>query len=171
MKIADIKIALARKKLLAFCANALAEDSLKMGIILDASQLDLLDSFLQLKDDLGLADKEIGIIFCSKKVLKNDIFEYPVISMQDFRLNGRISGEKTGFLKSGYEVLVSFTSEENKLADLLVEVSRAQLKVGRKRTFKNDIFDLTVAAELSEPQIFTKELKKYLKILNTSITT
>ncbi len=73
------------------------------------------------------------------------------------------------FLSAEYDLLISFTSSENKMADFLVSVSRARLKVGRKKSDENGIFDLNISAELSEPEVFTTELKKYLKILNATI--
>ncbi len=171
MKIADIKIALARRKLLGLSSQAAAEGRLqKMGIILEAEEGDLLDPFLKLKEDLNFTDEDIQILICRKKGAKNDIFEYPSVSVKDVNWNGRISEEASAFLNASFDVLISFTAENNKMADFLVEVSRAKLKVGRKKMDRNGIFDLNIFAELSEPKIFTTELKKYLPILNTTVT-
>ena len=171
MKIAEIKIALARRKLLNLASQIVAEGNFrKMGIILEAEENDLLDPFLKLKEDLSFADEDIQILICSKKAAKNDIFEYPSVSGKDLKWNGRISGEASVFLSTSFDVLISFTSEENKIADFLVEVSRAKLKVGRKKVDKKGIFDLNISAALAEPKVFTTELKKYLPILNTAVT-
>ena len=172
MKIEDIKIAFARKKLLKLSSGAVEKNRWRrMGVILEAEEDELLNSFFQLKEDLKFADEDIQIIISRKRGLKSDIFEYPSVSIQDLNWKGSISDEASAFVNSAYEVLISFTAEENKMADFLVEVSRANLKVGRKKADEKGIFDLNISAELSEPEIFTTELKKYLQILNTGITT
>ncbi|MHA6280166.1 DUF6913 domain-containing protein [Salinimicrobium sp. CAU 1759] len=139
-----------------------------MGIILEAEKDDLLNAFLGLKEDLNFSKEDIQIIICRKAGAKNDIFEYPSLSIKDLNWKGNISEEASTFLKSAFEVLISFTAEGNKMADFLVEVSRADLKVGRKKVDKNGIFDLNISAELTEPKIFTTELKKILPILKYS---
>ncbi|WP_324719466.1 DUF6913 domain-containing protein [Salinimicrobium sp. HB62] len=168
MKIEDIKIAFARKKFQG-SAPAVTEGRLKkMGIILEAGNDDLLHPFLELMEDLKLSEEDIQIIICRKAGVKNDLFEYPSISIKDLSWKGNISEEALAFLSSSYEVLISFTAEGNKLADFLVEVGRADLKAGRKKADKNAIFDLNISAELSEPEVFTRELKKYIPILKYS---
>lgn len=169
MKITDIKLAVARKKLQKLAENSVAEGKeYKLGIILDSMEEGFIKPFLKLKEDLHLKQHEINLIICPKKVVKNDIFDYPLISGMDFSWNGRISHQASGFLEAKYDVLVSFTASENKIANFLVSQSRAGLKTGRKIKDKNGIFDLYISAALSEPEIFTEELKKYLKILNTT---
>ena len=168
MKIEDIKIAFARKKLLNPATATTEGRSVKMGIILEAEEEELLKTFLELKEDLNLDDDDVKIIISRKKSVKNDIFEYPSFSVKDLTWGGRISNEASAFLMSAFDVLISFTAEENKMADFLVEVSRADLKVGRKKVVKNGIFDLNISVELSEPKVFTTELKKYLTILNSN---
>ena len=139
-----------------------------MAVLLDLSADDALKAFMNLKEDLQLKSEDFRVVHCGKRGAKNDIFEAPVISLQDLGWSGRISEEASAFLNTEYDVFISFTASENKMADFLVSVSRARLKVGRKRSDKNGIFDLNISAELSQPEIFTAELKKYLKILNTT---
>jgi|GEM_PF-6894687 hypothetical protein len=163
-----MRLALARKKLRSQVENTVAEArNCRLGVILDAEDEKAFLPFLKLQQDLSLQQHEVCFVFGRKKGVKNGIFEYPVISNADFSWNGRFSQSASAFLNTQYDVLISFTAEENKLADFLVSVSRARLKVGRKREDKNAIFDLNISAELSEAEVFVHELKKYLKILNT----
>lgn len=139
-----------------------------MAVLVDISSEDALQPFLQLKEDLHLEAEDFRIIRCGKKGPKNDILDTPVIDLETLGWSGKISEEISGFLKFEYDVLISFTASENKMANFLVSVTRARLKVGREIRAKNDIFDLSISGELSEAEVFTSELKKYLKILNTT---
>ncbi|MCC8361259.1 DUF6913 domain-containing protein [Salinimicrobium sediminilitoris] len=168
MKIKDLKLAVARKNL-RISENSVAEGKVyKLGIILDDSSEDTVKHFLKLKEDLNLKQQEVKFVFCEKKAVKIDTFEWPEISREDFRWNGKVSEKASAFIDAQFDVLVSFTASENKMAGFLVSVTRARLKVGREKTSEKTIFDLNISAELSEAEIFTEELKKYLKILNTT---
>lgn len=170
MKITDLKIAVARKKLLHVPeVTAVKARQRKMGIIIDTSGKESIKDFLKLQEDLHLKTEDFKVVMCGKKEGINDTFEYPLVSLQDLKWNGKISDETLAFLETEYDVLISFTATENKMANFLVRVCRAEIKVGRERSVKNDIFDLTISAGLLEPEIFTTELKKYLKVLNTAI--
>lgn len=137
-----------------------------MGILLEVGDEKALQAFLQLKEELNLQDDDLKMVICREKGVKNDIFEYPFISLKDFSWNGNLSESSSAFLDAEYDVLISFTASENKMADFLVSVTRARLKVGRKKEDGNSIFDLNISADLSTPEVFTGELKKYLRILN-----
>lgn len=169
MKISDLKIAIARKKLLALAdASPAALANCKMGILLEAEAEMYLKPFLQLKQDLKLEQQDFKVVICRERAVKNNNFEYPVISLKDFGWKGDLKEASSVFLDTDYDVLISFTSEENKMADFLVSVTRARLKVGRKMGGENGIFDLNISAALSSPEVFTEELKKYLRILKTT---
>lgn len=169
MKISDLKIAVARKKLLALAEDsAVAGKSRKLGIILDAEDENTFEAFLRLKQDLSLEEEDFHMVICRERGVKNAIFDTPVISRKDLGWNGRSGEEVSAFLGAEYDVLVSFTASENKMSNFLVSVSRARLKVGRLKEDKKGIFDLNISAELSSPEVFILELKKYLKILNTT---
>ncbi|UZH55311.1 hypothetical protein JRG66_15410 [Salinimicrobium tongyeongense] len=168
MKIQEIRFALARKKWQSQAGNFAGKNRFQLGLILDAEDEHAVLPFLKLQDDLSLQKQQVSFVFCREKALKNDIFEYPVISNADFGWNGRISEAASAFLNAQYDVLISFTAPENKLAHFLVSVSRAGLKVGRKMDGQNAIFDLNISVEIDEAEVFISELKKYLKILNTT---
>lgn len=160
---------MARRKLQSLAGNSVAEgNKRKIGVILDVMGDESLSPFLRLGEDLSLEQDEIRLVFSKEKSVKNDIFEHPLISYEDFSWTGKISESASDFLNAQYDVLVSFTSKENKVANFLVSVTRARLKVGRKREGENAIFDLNISAEISEAEVFIHELKKYLKILNTT---
>lgn len=169
MKISDIKIAVARKKLLALAEDTLTgKKTCKMAILLETEEETVLKPFLQLKQDLNLESADFKVVICGERGAKNDMFDYPFISIKDFGWNGTPNQETSAFLNIDYDVLISFTAEENKMANFLVSVTRARLKVGRKLHDKSDIFDLNISAAISAPEVFIEELKKYLKILKTT---
>ncbi|MCY2687735.1 DUF6913 domain-containing protein [Salinimicrobium sp. TH3] len=170
MKIKDLKLAVAQKNLRISAESSVAEGKVcKLGIILEDGSDESVKQFLKLKEDLNLKQQEVKIVFCGKKSVKNDTFEWPEISREDFGWKGRVSEKASAFIDAQFDVLVSFTASENKMASFLVSVTRARLKVGREKTSEKSIFDLNISAELSEAGIFTEEIKKYLKILNTTI--
>lgn len=148
--------------------SAIAGRSRQMGIILDAEDETLINSFRELKQDLNLKQEEFRIIICGEKATEKVFFDTPVICRKDFGWNGKSSEEVSAFLNAEYDVVISFTASENKMADFLVSVTRARLKVGRKTEDKKGIFDLNISADISSPEIFKSELKKYLKILKST---
>lgn len=169
MKISDIKIAIARKKLLALAEKPHGTSfSRKIGVILDSEDEKCFNAFLGLKQDLNLKEQDFLPVICLERHVSNVIFDTPVITRKDFGWNGKPGEAAAAFVNSEYDVLISFTAEENKMADFLVSVSRARLKVGRKTEDKKGIFDLNISAEQSSPEVFITELKKYLKIINTT---
>lgn len=169
MKISDIKIAVARKKLLGIAqASPDRSKNRKIVILLEVGDEKSVNSFFQLREELSLEEDDLRIVICREKGSKNDIFEQPFISLKDFSWNGNLTESSSAFLDAEYDVLISFTASENKMADFLVSVTRARLKVGRKTEDVNGIFDLNISADLSAPEVFTTELKKYLKILKTT---
>lgn len=166
MKISDLKIAVARKKLFGKTAAAGAlSKTCKMGILLEVGDEKALKSFRLLREAIKLREDEVKIIICREKGSKNDLFEQTYISLKDFGWNGNTTDSSSDFIDTEYDVLISFTASENKMADFLVSVARARLKVGRKSEDNEGIFDLNISADLTEPEIFTEELEKYLKIL------
>lgn len=138
-----------------------------IGVILDHEADASKDSFLKWQEELGIPDRDFTILTCKDKRLKTDVFEGLVFTMQDLGWNGKIkNGEVEEFLKRPFDVLVSFTEHDNKLAALLVSLSHARLKVGRNTEKYSDMFDLMISTDADEAAIFLKELKKYLHILN-----
>lgn len=137
----------------------------KIGLLLEVGDEDSLKSFLQLREELNLRKEDFRIVICREKGSGAEVFEQPFISLKDFGWNGSLSESSAAFLETDYDVLISFTASENKMADFLVSVTRARLKVGRKKEDKEGIYDLNISADLSDPETFTRELKKYLKII------
>lgn len=166
VKISDIKIAIARRKLLSLVDAPPGDPkSCQVAILLEVGDENSAQSFLEFGRELNLDKDDLKMVICREKVFKNDLFKQPLISLKDFSWNGNLSESSSAFLNAEYDVLISFTASENKMADFLVSVTRARLKVGRKKDDKDGIFDLNISADLSAPEVFTAELKKYLKIL------
>ena len=157
---------MARRGRSAFAENVeMPEKCRKLGIILDTEDEKTVSSFLDLKQDLKLDTADFHLVMCKERSFKNAIFDTPAFSLKDLSWNGRFSAKASAFLAAEYEVLISFTASENKMAHFLVSESRAHLKVGRKEAVKNDIFDLNISAAITAHEVFISELKKYLKIL------
>lgn len=164
----DAKIRMAKKRLLSSeGSHAVSASGRLLGIILDSEEEALKMPFLELQKKLGIAEENIYFLLCGKKRPENAIFGTAYFAAEDLSWNGRIkNGETEVFFDRSYDLLISFAASENKLAAFAVSVARAGLKVGRQSSQKCD-FDLLISTD--DPELFTAELEKYLKILKTAV--
>ena len=161
---------MARKRLLS------AEGSLDpshsgrlMGVIIDSEEEQVKKAFFELQKNLGIAEGNMFFLLCARKRPENDIFNIPHLSEDDLSWNGSLKNDEVRtFFNKRFDVLVSFTATENKLAAFAVSIVRADLKVGRESSLKNGL-DLVISTKPDEPAVFTAELEKYLKILKTAV--
>ena len=132
-------------------------------ILLDSNTIDLIENFRRLGEDLEEGLWETSMIYCGEQDQhqESDLFCF---SLKDVSWNGRIKNKPVAdSLNIGYEILIAFTSGENKSAGFLVSAMRADLKLGiNERVFRNDL-DLTIAVPVGEPETFLHETRKYLK--------
>ncbi len=170
MKFSGIKIAIARKRL-SVLVEKVPQNSHgngNIGVILSSEKEATLNLFQKLKENSPVKNTDWHFVICGKKKSENALFGYPVFTPFDLGWNGKLKNkEVTQFLERNYDVLISFTEAENKLARLLVSVARAELKVGREEQNKGrDLYNLVISTNVDAPSTFIAELKKYLKILN-----
>ena len=164
----DAKIGMAKKRLLSSeGSQAISASKRLLGIVLDSEEEALKKPFLELREKLGIAEENVYFLLCGRKGFKNDIFGTTYLSAEDLGWNGRLKNAKAEeFFSRNYDLLISFAASENKLAAFAVSVARAKLKVGRESSQKCD-FDLLIRT--NDPEVFTLELEKYLKILKTAV--
>lgn len=166
MKFSDLKIRLAAKKQY-FSAEKEDNSEEVFGVILDQQDKDCAKVFLQLKEDLKILDKNFHFLSCGSKTLMEES-DFPVFLPKHVNWNGKLKDEKViEFAGRDYDVLISFAGPENKLAALLVSLVRAKLKIGRIGSARTDkLYDLLISIKKEEPEIFIREIKKYLKQIN-----
>lgn len=169
--LSNFKIGFAKKRLAIVKKKSLHREQNKyprFGVILDSEREDLKERFLKLKEELRLRDSDFQIVVCKDEKTEDNIFQGLVFTRKDLKWNGKIrNGEIIDFTQKSMDVLISFAEHDNKLATLLVSVSNAELRVGRKEEpgFAG-LFDMVISTEFDEIDVFLIELKKYLKILN-----
>lgn len=171
--LSNLKLGVAKKRMAAVIKNTLSSSGRRVqrvGVLIDVDDDEVIKQFRRLQNDLELRDTHFQFVTCKAEGSLGTVFEGLVFTRKDLGWNGRIrNGEITTFVEQETDVLISFTKEDNKLAALLVSVSNSGLKVGRKEGKASaGLFDLVISTPFEEAGIFVDELKKYLKILNTT---
>lgn len=169
--LSNLKITLAKRRIAAAIERTFSgseKQIQRIGIILDSEKEYLKESFHSLKKDLGLPETHFQIVVCENEKETINVFHGLVFSRKDLSWSGKIrNGELTAFARQERDVLICYTEADNKLADLLVSVTNADLKVGRREEVSSaGLFDLVISTGFEDVEVFIAELKKYLKILN-----
>lgn len=167
----NLKIGVAKRRMAAAIKRTLVPEEQvlqRIGILLDTDDNETRAHFVRLQNDLGLRDTHFQFVICKDEGASDDPFGGLVFTRKDLGWNGRIrNGEINTFVQQETDVLISFTKADNKLSALLVSVSNAGLKVGRKEGKASaGLFDLVISTHYEDAALFVVELKKYLKILN-----
>lgn len=136
-----------------------------VGIILDRDDEVIVTSFKDVLNGWSSGAVNVEVLYCSASGTKEDTNDHVVFRPGDISWTGAIKNSQvTLFLDCDFDLLISFTDKEADLSDYLVKASGAGLKVGRGQV--NQIFDLAIATSIKEVEVFTSELKKYLRIIN-----
>lgn len=168
MNFAPIKLLLAYRKLPLSPVKEIpfaATSSLRhVGIILDRGDEAIVTSFEELFNGWKLGAVNIEVVYCSASG-KEDTTDHVVFRPADISCTGSIKNPQvTSFLDRDFDLLISFTDKAADFSDYLVKASGAGLKVGRRQ--EKQIFDLVINTSIGEVEVFTSELKKYLRIIN-----
>lgn len=169
----NLKISFAKRRIAAAIEKTFSGNNnqiQRIGVILDSEKEHLRVSFHNLQKDLGLPETHLQIVVCESEKDTSDGFPGLVFSRKDLTWNGKIrNGEITAFARKERDVLICYTEADNKLAALLVSVTNADLKVGRREEVSSaGLFDLIISTGFEDVELFITELKKYLKILNNT---
>lgn len=118
-----------------------------------------------LKASLGLKENAIEIVIFVQKKAK-DTNESSIFSSKDFGWYGKIKNEDLkNILTKKYDLLINYSKVDNLYKNLLLLQIQAAFKVGFAN-LDNRFYDLLIACKSTEIELFNKELKKYLEILN-----
>ncbi|MCF6279405.1 MAG: hypothetical protein L3J14_03575 [Flavobacteriaceae bacterium] len=112
--------------------------------------------------ELEISVSEVKTINCIKSISKelgSEIF----LTEKDFSWLGKIKNEQIqSITKYEFDLLINLTTD-NLLSDYLIVLSKAKFKAGFSNADKR-LYDFMI--DTDEVSVFSKELKKYLKILN-----
>ena len=118
----------------------------------------------QLVTILKIPESNIKVIVF-KRNLKNEIETDDIITPKDFGWYGKFDSERVkNILTNKYDLLINYNKIDQFYTNLLVLQSNASFKVGFAH-LKSGLYDLTIQCNHNEIELFTKEVKKYLKIL------
>ena len=114
---------------------------------------------------LGVSESQLKFVVFQTKIPKKQICE-DCFSPKDFGWSGKVKSESLNIiLTKKYDLLINYSKVENIYSNLLILQSKAAFKVGFSH-FDNRLYDLMIEGENINIDLFNKELKKYLEILN-----
>lgn len=120
---------------------------------------------LFLNNNLKISENNIDIIFYKQKSTKENEIQN-VFSSKDFGWYGKVNSiELKNILTKKYDLLINYSKVENIYNNLLILQCKADLKVGFA-SLDNRLYNLLINCKTNEIELFNKELKKYLEILN-----
>tara|TARA_R110000787_G_scaffold210882_4_gene320618 strand:- start:4041 stop:4556 length:516 start_codon:yes stop_codon:yes gene_type:complete len=105
-------------------------------------------------------------IYSFRKFAKEDEKSYKHFSEKDFDWKGQIiESSLQSFLEEPFDLLICFFSKKNQFLEYAAIKSSATFKIGFSGINSN-LFDIELASDISQVDVFFDEVKKYLKILN-----
>jgi hypothetical protein len=137
-----------------------------LGVVLNADEVADFEIFRALAKDLNLNPHSLKIVAFSadkKEALNSwDLCFNP----KDFGWSGAIKNvELQSFLDTKFDALVSYYSNEDLELKLMTASSKAAFKIGILQT-EPRLNDLIIKTCIKEFNLFSKELLKYVTILN-----
>jgi hypothetical protein len=114
---------------------------------------------------LKIEKKLIEIVVYNHKILKNNQV-YQVITPKNFGWYGKLKQEKFPFsLTKKYDLLINYSKKDHLYLNLLLLQLDIRFRIGFAH-LEDKFYNLLVNCKLNDISIFTKEIKKYLTILN-----
>lgn len=137
-----------------------------IGVILNLSEFDGFEAFRELANDLKINPNKIKIIaYTEDQDLVRNSREL-LFSNKQIGWNTKIKNpELHQFLNTSFDALCCFFNNELPELQLVSALSKANFKIGLSGN-DDRLFDLIINTSSNQFNIFTKELKKYLNILN-----
>ena len=121
--------------------------------------------FQSLRQDMGLKPNAVHVMGYKRGNDKNGMFSVPFCTDKDLGWNGSIeNGDFSEFSGREYDVLINYYLEDRLLLKLMSTKVSARIRAGLNGA-DNAMNDLIFDCQLSDFNTFSKELKKYLKIL------
>ena len=137
-----------------------------LGFLVDETLLQDLDMLYDFSKDLGLVPKDVKVFSFIEVKKKMPSLRQNQVQCKDFNWKGEMHNQNAQeFLDRDFDVLVGYYSGNNEFMDMMISRSKAKFKVGFAGA-DDRLFDLIIAVSPKQVDVFRKELKKYLTILN-----
>lgn len=137
-----------------------------IGCIVNLDQFDNISVFYDLVNEFSLQPNAVQVIGYKEEHNKNSPYATPMFSDRDLGWGGDIqNGYAQEFLSKEFDLLINYYTTDKLLLQLMTLHAKARLNVGFGEVDK-DLNDLILNTPIKDFDIFKKELKKYLFILN-----
>ena len=156
------KKALAKKMAKTIAKEVSTKPISSVGILINADEMQNIE---EIKKGIGI-DAKITVLCYHKDFKKTRLVDYPVFYEKDFGWKGKPkTTELANFLETPFDLLISYYNSDTLPLQLVSGLHKANLKVGIAGT-DQQAHDMIIQTQTSELTVFTKELHKYLHILN-----
>ncbi len=136
-----------------------------LAVLIDASQSVNILSLVKLANELGVKSDKLKVMGYKEEKDIEDDKDAAYYNDKSFAVNGSIKSKSLqDFINKDYDVLISFYPEDKLELNYVAAASKSKLKVGFAEV-DNRINDLIIGSAVNNTNLFIKELKKYLKIL------
>lgn len=133
-----------------------------IGIVTNADEVQNIE---EITKGIGI-DAKIETLCYHKDFKKTRLIDYPVFYEKDFGWKGKPkTDELANFLETPFDLLISYYNSDALPLQLVSGLHTANLKVGISGV-DQQAHDMIIQTKTSELKVFTKELHKYLHILN-----
>jgi hypothetical protein len=137
-----------------------------VGVILNSKEFSNFEAIKSFFKSIGIQERKIKIItFVEDPKDSNDLWG-SYFHPKNFGWKGKINHSGLHeFIDTKFDVLISYYKEPHLELNLITASSKSNFKVGLTNEDER-LFDLMIDVEPKEFSVFTKELKKYLTVLN-----
>ncbi|MDR6300325.1 DUF6913 domain-containing protein [Mesonia maritima] len=141
--------------------------SLQKVIILTTEKYIEFLEISRLASALEIEEKQLSIFVFSKEDKTAENSKVLFSTKKEFGWNGKLKEESNAkkVQAENYDLLIHYFEEAPQELLLLSALTQAKLKVGFP-VIENNLNDLDIAAKPKESEVFIKELKKYLSVIN-----
>jgi len=146
-------------------ASAVSSQKIKKVLIISDNYLEKELIQNNILEKLKISKNDIEWLFFSQKLKKEQISE-DIYTPKDFGWYGNIKSERLKkLLTNKYDLLINYNKIDCLYTNLLILQCKAGFRAGFSHS-DNRFYDLLIDCKSEDLNLFTKELEKYLSILN-----
>ena len=134
----------------------------KVGLVTTAESFEEVKPLLKLQQQLKIVKSNFKVLVCTEKPASVEDERAVFFAPSEIKAGGNIqNGDVSDFLKSKFDVFISFSRNENRLKNLAFKCVNSDLKIDHKK--ESPEANLTIQTD--DIAIYQQEILKYLKKL------
>jgi len=137
----------------------------KVGLIVDERFFSETASLKKEICTYGILESNIRVLAYREVLRKNEVYIEKTFSLEDISIQGEFNDKIKVFLSEDFDLLVNYYDEEKSVLQLVTHQAKAKFKVGFSTVDKR-LNHLMITISIDNFKDFTKEMFRYLKILN-----